>query len=546
MKKTILSGVAFALALALSGCSAPGQETINKTHNIGEHITDTLQSNTFVNNVRDSVYQEVDQAVLLGKAFKIEETKSIPEYMRVPARFTLHQAKPISEVVEYLNNKYASYGLNIGFTSDAIEYLTSATKTNTSTSSTAGTEDSSGTTLNYSAVYNTNSASNLISGANVSISIPHTDYTTLKNVLDRVASTTNLWWEYDGGKVTFYRQKTNYYPVDIFATSTTLNSQIGSSTSGSGDSESTSSTTSSSSSFSLSRDLGSPEEQLIAGLKTMLSSDGKIELLPTLGVVTVSDTPDKLKLIESFIDHTNKVATRMIRVNIELWELVTTDSSNYGIEQAISYGSGGSELSFDGISLSDSTSLGGFAYKSTSGSFANTEIALKALQGTQSLNLKRRWETTIANNGTVPLQYVKEKAYAAKIGSTTSGDTVTQSLETATTTNGMVIYASPRINSDGTIQLSVVSNLSSLDSLDSLSVEDTQVMLPERTVSSLVSARNLRDGESVIINGFEQQSDNGQNNSIMNKMFWWLGGNDSHEKQRSMMLIMVTTHIERV
>lgn len=545
-KKLSLSSL---LALTLiTGCESPGKENVSTAKTQAEHLTEVIKKNSLTNNTKKTVYSESAQVVLLGDSFPIEKKMELPAYMRAPVRFTIHQVKPLSEIVDYLNNKFGSYGLNIGFSSDAITYLSSTSSSSSSSSSGAvGTSDSASNGFDYSLIFNASTAQNLVSNSGISMSLPHDGSTTLKSTLDRIASTANLWWEFNpSGKVVFYRHKTESFDVDLFNSPSTLNSSIGSSTSGSGDSESTSSSTSSSSSYSLTRNLGDPVDQLISGIETMKSEDGKFTLIPTLGLVTVTDTPDKLKLIKEFIDHANNTATRMIRLNVELWELVTTDETNLGIEQAINYGNNSTDISFSGIALSDTTSLGSFAYKSTSGSFSDTELSLKALQGTKSLSMKRRWDTTVANNGSVPIQYVKERAYAQKIEATTSGDTVTRSLETATTTNGMVLYASPRINSDGTIQLSLVSNLSSLDSLDTLQVDDTQVMLPERTVSSLVSARNLNDGDSVIINGFEQISDSGENNSLLGKLFWWLGGNDISSKERSIMLIMVTTHIEKV
>ncbi|MCV5263745.1 hypothetical protein OFC55_39400, partial [Escherichia coli] len=76
-------------------------------------------------------------------------------------------------------------------------------------------------------------------------------------------------------------------------------------------------------------------DQLLKGIKSIASEDAKVEVLPALSMVAVTDTPRKLRIVENFIDESNSTAGKMIRLDIELWELITTDESNYGIEQSI-------------------------------------------------------------------------------------------------------------------------------------------------------------------------------------------------------------------
>lgn len=535
-------------AIIASGCTVPGDTQNKIAASQSEAALKTILDNQLKAGVNQSVYSEEQNFVILGAPYKYKEEVDLPEIFSSPTRFKNFRAKPLGEVIDYLNNTFSSYGVYISFSADAIKYLSKATEGDTSNSTEAtGTSDSTGEYINVEAQYTNTNTSGLIDGAGVTISLRNESRIAFKQLLDSIAAKTNLWWKYgDDGRVTFYRQDTKYFRIDQYASSTKLKSSINSSTGGGEEGSGTTSTTASSHSYSLDRDLGKPLEQLLAGVKSVASEEARVEVLPALSLVAVTDTPAKLELIESFIDQSNSIAGKMIRLNIELWEVITTDSTNMGIEQAIKYQSGSTELKFDGVPIGDSTNLGGFGIKISEGAFKGTEMAIRALQGTKALSLKKTIDTTVPNNDIVPIQYVNERKYADKIETSVSGDVITTTATTDTTTNGIVFFATPKVNSNGTIAIRLVTDISSLNALDPLEVGDTQLQLTDRTVSALVSARNVRPGETIIMTGFEQVIDNSQNQSMLGSMFWWLGGNDSSKKQRSVMLILVTPHIEKV
>jgi len=541
-----LTNYAFAILLSpiLFGCTMPGDSQNDVVKAQSDAAMEVILDNQLKEGIKQSVYSEEDNYVILGKPYKFKKEANLPELFSSPTRFKNFSSKPLTEIIDYLNNIYSPYGVNISFSSDAIDYLKGNSESGTSS---GGTSDSSGSELDIASIYTNTNSSGLLSGSGVTMSLRHEKHVAFKQLLDSIAAKTNLWWRYtDDGRVTFYRTDTRYLRIDQYASSTKLNSNINSSTSGGESGSGTSSSTASSHNYSFERDLGKPLEQLLAGIKAVATEGAKVEVLPALSLVAVTDTPVKLDLIQSFVSESNSIAGKMIRLRIELWELITTDSSNFGIEQAIKYQSGNTEIDFDGIPIGDVTNLGSFGFKITGGSLQGTEMALRALEGTKALSLKKTIDATVPNNDIVPIQYVQEKSYADKIEQSVSGDVVTVSASTDTTTNGIVMFASPKVNSDGTIGIRIVSDISSLNALDSLEVGDTQLQLTDRTVSALVSARHVRVGESVLMTGFEQVIDNSQNNSMMSTLPWWLGGNDSKQSQRSVMLIVVTPHIEKV
>jgi len=541
--KLLKTSLSISLLTTLVGCAMPGETQNEVTKAQADAAMDMILDNQLKEGVDQSVYSEDDRYVILGKPFKFKKEANLPELFSSPTRFKNFSSKPLSEIIDYLNNIYGPYGVNISFSADAIDYLKGNADSN---SSTGGTSDSTDGTIDIASVYTTNS-SGLLSSAGVVMTLRQENHIAFKQLLDSIAAKTNLWWKYSReGRVTFYRTDTRYLRIDQYAASTELKTSINSSTSGGESGEGTSSSTASSHTYTFDRNLGKPLEQLKAGIEAIATDGAKVEVLPALSLVAVTDTPAKLDLIEAFVKESNSIAGKMVRLRIELWELITTDSSNYGIEQAIKYQNGNTQIDFEGIPIGDTTNLGSFGFKISGGSLQGTEMALRALEGTKGLSLKKTIDATVPNNDVVPIQYVQEQGYADKIDQSVSGDVVTTSATTDTTTNGIVMFASPKVNSDGTIAIRIVSDISSLNSLDPLEVGETQLQLTNRTVSSLVSARHVRVGESVLMTGFEQVIDNSQNNTMLGDMFWWLGGNDSKQSQRSVMLIVVTPHIEKV
>ncbi len=539
-----LKALTLTIIALVSGCSTPGKDANRVATAQADAATETIQKHRLKPGIDQSVYSEDNNYVILGEPFKLKERQDLPEIFLTPSKFMSYRSKPLSDTIDYLNNKYASYGVYISFTSDAIKYLN---QDSGSSKASSGTSDSTGDDLDVSALYTDTNKGSLLDGAKVSISLNFEKHVALKQVLDAIAAKTNLWWKYQSdGRVSFYRQETSHFRIDQYAGSTTLKSSINSSTSGGQQGEGTSSQTSSSHSYSFDRDLGKPMDQLLKGIKSIASEDAKVEVLPALSMVAVTDTPRKLRIVENFIDESNSTAGKMIRLDIELWELITTDESNYGIEQSIKYAKNDFELKIDGVPVGDAAKLGGLGLSIGDGSFKGTEMALKALQGTKSLSLKKSITTTVPNNDVIPVQFVNEKKYADKIDQSVSGDVVTQSASTDTTTNGIVFLASPRVNSDGTIAVRIVTDVSTLNAIDPLEVGNTQLQLTDRTVTAMVSARNIRSGETMVMTGFEQVIDNGQNQSVLGDLLWMFGGNDSNAKTRSVMLVIITPHIEKV
>lgn len=408
LKTTVLSAC---ISTLLVGCiNTPGKEQNEVTEQRTNAANEAILDNKLKEGINQSVYSESDSYVILGRPFKYKVQQQLPDIFLTPTKFSSYRSKQLGEAVDYLNSKFSPYGVYITFTSDAITFLADNSSESNSGGAIGG-DDSSDTSIDVSTIYTDSNTGSLLDTVGVSISLNYDKHVALKQVLDSIAAKTNLWWRLDtDGRVNFYRQDTKYFPINQYAAQTTLNSNISSSTAGGTNSDGTSSSTASNHTFNLTRDLGKPMEQLLAGIKATASEGAKVEVLPALSMVAVTDTPTKLELVEDFIDRANSTAGKMIQMNIELWELITTDTSNYGIEQAIQYTNGKTKLNFDGIPVSETGSLGSFGVSITGGSMKGTEMALRALQGTKSLSLRKNVITTVPNNEVIPVQYVNEKA----------------------------------------------------------------------------------------------------------------------------------------
>lgn len=542
--KLLLSTV---ICASVIGCTMPNQGI--KTNKIVdkqiEAAIDIVQESSLsTTSDSDSLYNSTAEVVVLGKPYQIRETQTLPPAFFVDAGFRKFENQPLENIIEFLNRQFSNYGIAIGFSTDAIDYLSG--NTSSSFSSASGGDDSSGDydiSQDYSGQTST---SGLLSSAGVSMSLDLKQITNLSQILDGIAARTNLWWEFSNGRVNFYRLKSRNFDVDQYATTNRLTSKLSSSSSGGAGGDGTVSDSSSSHSYDTEQDFGDAMKQLEAAVTQNLTPQGKVTFIPALGIANVLDTPTALDRIEKIIDNSNHIAGRQIKLELEIWELITTDETNYGIENSIKYSNENLNIGFDGVSFGDNSTLGKIGATVTSGRFKGTETALRALQGTRSLSLMKRTQGTTFHNGTLPIQFVNEKGYAKNIPTVSNGDNITKGIETATTTNGIVLFASPKINSDGTIDVKVVADISSLNSLDPFTDGENTVLLPDRTVSALITSRRIKNGQTEIMTGFEQTLTNSSNSSLFGGFSWLLGGGDKSSATRSIMLVVVTPFIEDI
>lgn len=186
-------------AIIASGCTVPGDTQNKIAASQSEAALKTILDNQLKAGVNQSVYSEEQNFVILGAPYKYKEEVDLPEIFSSPTRFKNFRAKPLGEVIDYLNNTFSSYGVYISFSADAIKYLSKATEGDTSNSTEAtGTSDSTGEYINVEAQYTNTNTSGLIDGAGVTISLRNESRIAFKQLLDSIAAKTNLWWQIRG------------------------------------------------------------------------------------------------------------------------------------------------------------------------------------------------------------------------------------------------------------------------------------------------------------------------------------------------------------
>ena len=544
--------VAIQAAVLLAACASPSNKMQDLTEKKIGTMEKLIEDKTITAADIDNTYTEKEDYVLLGTPFMREESSQLPEAINMPVKFNVDGKKDLYQIVEYLNTKYSPYNITIGFSSDAVEYLTGSTKTSNNSSGTENsdatnkTSDSSASLLSLSDTNDLSASKSSLSNIGIKMGLNYHNEVTLSHVLGDIATRTNLWWKYnDQHQVVFYRYVTKFYKFDVHSTTTSYSSSIGSqSNSSGGDSQATSNSAAGSQTYSLTDQGENPITQLQEALTALKSDGGKVSVMSKLGLIAVTDTPDKQLDMQRVIAQSNLVTNQMVHLRVEIWRMVTDKNSDYGLQADIKRATGSSTASLTGINTNGSSSAG--LGMILGGAWDNSVAKLRTLQTVKSMTLQKAFTTTVPSRSVVPLQKVSEQGYLSGSSLSSSDGVVQSGSETATTTNGISLLVSPTINSDGSIFVRVLTNISNLNSLDDISDGQTNFKRPNRDVLTTNAERNVLNGDTVLITSLVEDTNNGENQSLFGKYLWFLGGSDSAGTEHTTLLIVVQPTIERV
>ncbi len=379
-------------------------------------------------------------------------------------------------------------------------------------------------------------------------------------LLDRAAAQLGLFYNRDAaGNVSFFYTETRTYRIDVDADIATTRVNVVQGTTvqtgtsgGSGNGSSSSSgansggdqttTITQSNNFS---------EDFKEAIKQLMSKDGRFAYSASTGLLTATDTPDRLDAVSLYVDKTNHFGTMQVVLNFTVGVFQATRSSHHQLDLELAYKS----LRGKGVSLTNNFPVdnggvsGGISVLDTAtgnlGNFAGSKIFLNALEEQGHVDVLRRPSLMAINMQPTPMQNATETTYLAQSSnSLTSGGTATgfsqTSLVPGTVTTGFSVTAKPFIHADGkTMTLTFDMNLSQLTRLRDIVSGDTKIQGPEVAKNIIHQKLIVRSGETIIISGLQQDDNSSSKSGTVSPSFWGLGGGNSLDKGTSTGLVIV-------
>lgn len=369
---------------------------------------------------------------------------------------------------------------------------------------------------------------------------------TLAGLLDNLCDKLNLSWRWTGSEIQIYRYETKMFRLNALAGIAQVNASLNtaaSTTSGSSSSAAQSATSGQTTTMS---DVTAIWADVGAALQSSLSPNGKMSMIPSAGTVTVSDTPQVLSQIESQISEFNRIYSRQVLLNIQVYQVEATDSDNYGVDWS-SVWSMGSKWGLNVSTGTSNTSGTGttFTLTGAGGSLADGKAIFQALSTAGKTSLVTSGSVISLNGQSVPLNVSREKAYVASTSTTVSGDSgvSSSSITPGVVTEGFAMNFTPRVTDNNNVIMRYTVDLSSIESISTFTSGDSSVQLPQRLVRNFMQNVSVHSGQTLVLTGFQQVGGTDTTSGIGSPLAWMLGGNKAAESTKRTIVIVVTPYI---
>jgi type IVB pilus formation R64 PilN family outer membrane protein len=394
----------------------------------------------------------------------------------------------------------------------------------------------------------------------------------LRGLLDAASARFGVYWKYADGAIIFFYTDTRVYQVSAIPGDSTLAANVVSGASNSGASSggasgggggqmgagSAGGGGSSSASPSISSDnttntVMNAQLSVYTGLQTaikaMLSPAGSVVPSPATGSITVTDTPDVLERVGSFMDQQNRVLSRQILINVTVLSVSLSADDSYGINWNAVYQALSTRFTFGGNifqGLAGSTPSTFSATVISPQSRANaTSAVISALSDQGTVRRKTSASVTTLNDQPVPVQVATQQSYLAQISTTNTAHVGSQtSLTPGTVTTGFNLTLLPHILDDGTVMMQFYTNISSLTSLQTFTSGSgstgESIQLPTVDTRNFLQRISMKSGQTLVIGGYEGIVDNGTQSGIGSPANYVAGGGFTAQRSREVIVILIS------
>lgn len=385
----------------------------------------------------------------------------------------------------------------------------------------------------------------------------------LHGLLDAAAARFGVSWKYLNGTIEFYFTDTRTFQVAAIPGDSTLNANVmsGSSSDGSGGNGSSGGSTSTGTSGSSS---GTPTvsstnttntvmnsqlsvfTSIHSTIQSMLSPYGNAVSSPATGSITVTDTPDVLDRVASFMEEQNRILSKQVLINVTVLSVDLTAQDSYGINWTAVYQALGTKFNLSNTFTT--TAINPISFAATvitpSSRASGTQAMISALSEQGKVRRKTSASVTTLNNQPVPVQVATQQGYLASVSTTNTANVGSETaLTPGTVTTGFNMTLLPHVLDDGTVLLQFYTNISSLIALQSISsgTQNAQtIQTPEVDTRNFMQRVSMRSGETLVLSGYEGINDSLTQQGTGASNNYAFGGGFDGNHDREVIVILIT------
>lgn len=388
----------------------------------------------------------------------------------------------------------------------------------------------------------------------------------LGGLLDLVSGRLGISWKYENGGVTFYYLETRRFDIEPADAKYTLKGTVVSGLSNSTGTDSSNSSSGSGSGVSgaggstMSSDVqmgNNLYSDLKGTVQSMLTPGvGRLSLNATTGTLMVTDVPDVVSRIGEYLDEENSTLSRQVILKVVTYTVNTDTSDMVGIDWKLVWkslnGKYGMSLVNTNSGMSSDAISGGFNVLDTAtgaaAQFAGSSFLLDALSKQAKVTDVKNSTIMTTNMAAAPVLVGQQTTYLKDVSTTayaTGNNTVpTQSLTPGSVTTGTNITILPKILKDSDrLMLNMFMDISSLKQIRTITSDTQKIEAPDIDTRSLQQRVWLKPGQTLIMSGFEQNTNDSNRQGVGSPNNILFGGALSGAKTKQSFVITVTPYV---
>ncbi len=509
---------------SLLSCSSMAPELAMQTNQQAmQELKNQKQKLSSENYRRQANGRQIDGSLFLGKAFSISQRANLPNLLT--DKGFVYATKTQLSLSAHLNNLSNDNQLAFYILNDALLELSKRNEKQSNQRVSA--TDSTGLALQID---------NSSVGQGPLFSVPRFEGS-LAELLDQITLRVGLFWQWRNGRIEVFRNQRKTFIINSIAQKFTQDNSI--SSNGSGGSADAGVNNRSFQGIKSSHQYDN-WGQLMAQLKSALSVSGVITDNPSVGSITVIDTPVNIKKIDYLVEAFNRSLEKRIVLELHIVEVTHISSSNYGVDWELVLKNLSDQITLDSAgSFTNGNAFVTHTITDPSSRLNTSKLLVEALAKQGNTSHVRFLTANIQNGVPYPFQDIIETHYVASTKSIQTEQNSSTEIITDVITDGMTIFVRPQVTSDGRILLSLSYASGSILSLDTVQSESVQITTPKRRLTSAFASSILSDGQTMLLTGFRQTNANSQRAGTFHQDAWALGGSRKDEANENELALLI-------
>lgn len=283
---------------------------------------------------------------------------------------------------------------------------------------------------------------------------------------------------------------------------------------------------------------------------------GRLSLNATTGTLMITDVPDVVRRVGDYLDDENSTLSRQVILKVVTYTVNTDVSDMVGIDWNLVWkslnGNYGIKLANTNSGVASDAISGGFNVLDTAtgsaAQFAGSSFLLDALSKQAKVSDVKTSTIMTTNMAAAPVLVGQQTTYLKDVTTTAyaTGDATvpSQSLTPGSVTTGTNITILPKILKDSDrLMLNMFMDISSLKQIRTITSDTQKIEAPDIDTRSLQQRVWLKPGQTLIMSGFEQNTDNSNRQGVGSPSNILFGGSLSGAKTKQSFVITVTPYV---